>query len=131
MKNEVGEGVPVFGLISPRQATNLFGQEEYVSMDYNSTKPLITMMYLKQWGGVNWIISNKVVAGTNNDVDGDANVYKCWFWAQDAIILGVSDEITVQFSDRPDLSHAQQVYVHMNMGAMRFDEDKVCMVECQ
>ena len=131
MKNEVDESTPIFGLISPRQATNLFGQEEYVNTDYNATKPMVTMMYLKQWGGINWIVSNKVVKGSSNDVDADTSVYKCWFWAQDAIILGVADEITVLFSERPDLSHAQQVYVHMNMGAMRHDEDKVCVVECQ
>lgn len=131
MKNEVGEDTPIFGMISPRQATNLWGQEEVISDSYNTNKPLATMMYLKTWGGVNWIVSNKVVKGSSNDVDSDTNVYKCWFWARDGIILGVADEMTVTFSVRNDLSDAQQVRVHMNMGAMRFDEDKVCVVECQ
>lgn len=131
MANEVDESIPIFGMISPRQATNLFGQEEYVNSDYNSTKPLVTMMYLKQWAGINWIVSNKVVKGSSNDVDADTDVFKCWFWAQDGIILGVADSITVEMSIRDDLSYAQQVYVHMNMGAMRHDEDKICVVECQ
>lgn len=131
MANEVGEDTPIFGLISPRQGTNMWGQEEYTNFDFNTNKPLATLMYLKQWGGINWIVSNKVVKGTANDVDADTAVYKCWFWAQDGIILGVADDFTVEMSVRDDLSYAQQVYVHMNMGAMRFDEDKVCKVECQ
>ena len=81
--------------------------------------------------GINWIQSNDIVKGTDNDLDGDVNIYKCWFWSKDAIILGVADSITVELSIRDDLSYAQQVYVHMNMGAMRLDEDKVCKVECQ
>ena len=131
MNNEVDYNQPIYGLISPRQATNLFGQEEYVNMDYNSQKPMTTMMYLRQWAGINWIVSTKVVKGSSNDVDGNVDVYKCWFWTPDAIILGVADSITVEMSIRDDLSYAQQVYVHMNMGAMRHDEDKVCVVECQ
>jgi hypothetical protein len=131
MNNNVDYTLPIYGLISPRQATNLFGQEEYVNIDYNSTKPLTTMMYLRQWAGVNWIVSTKVVKGSSNDVDADADVFKCWFWTPDAMILGVADSITVEMSTRDDLSYAQQVYLHMNMGAMRHDEDKVCVVECQ
>lgn len=131
MKNEVPMDMPIFGLIAPEQGTDLWGQEEYINIDYNNQRPLATLMYLKQWGGINWIVSNKVVAGSNNDVDENTNVYKNWFWAMDGIILGIADDITVEMSTRDDLSYAQQVYVHMNMGAMRWDEDKICVVECQ
>jgi len=130
-KNEVDEDIPIFGLVSPRQATQLFGQEQYSNIDYNTQKPLATGRFLKNWMGINWIQSNKIVKGTLNDVDSGHNVYNCWFWAQDGIILGVADSITVELSIRDDLSYAQQVYVHMNMGAMRFDEDLVVRVECQ
>lgn len=132
MKNEVDEYTPIWGAISPRQATQLMGQSEYTNKDYNNgSSPLATGQIITNWHGINWIISNKVVKGSSNDVDADANVYKCWFWAQDGIILGVQDNITTEFSVRDDLSYSQQIYVHMNMGAMRHDEDKVCVVECQ
>jgi len=129
--NNVDPSIPIFGLISPRQATQLFGQEEYINIDYNTDKPLSRGRILGNWMGINWIVSPKIVLGSSNDVDADANVYECWFWAQDGIVLGVSDSISVEMSIRDDLSYAQQVYVRMNMGAMRFDEDKVVKVECQ
>lgn len=127
----VDESIPIFCAIPPRVATELFGQEQYSNIDYNDRKPLTTGRYLREWMGINWIQSNKIVKGTNNDVDEGDDVYRCWAWARDGIILGVSDSITVKLTEESTLSYAQQVYVHMNMGAMRHDEDKVLCVECQ
>ena len=129
--NEVDDDIPIWCAISPRQATNLFGQEEYVNVDYNNSKPLTTGRLLGNWMGVNWISTPKIGAGVSNDVDGDTNVVECWCWAQDGIILGVADELTIEIHRLPTVSYVQQVYVHMNMGAMRFDEDKVIKIECQ
>jgi hypothetical protein len=129
--NDVDEDIPRWCAISPRQATNLWGQEEYVNRDYGPDTPLARGYIRRNWMGFNWIVSNFVTLGSNNDIGGDTNVYECWAWAQDAIILGIQDNVTVKISDRADKSHSQQVYVHMNMGAMRMDEDKVIKIECQ
>jgi len=117
--------------ISPRMGTHLFGQEEYVNTDYNKSRPLTDGGILRNWMGLNWIVTPEIEVGSNNDVDGDTNVYECWAWTKEAIKLGVADELTIEIDKLVDDSYAQQVYVHMNMGAMRFDEDKVIKIECQ
>jgi hypothetical protein len=127
--NDCDEDTPIWGALSPRQATNLFGQNEYVNVDFNTSKPLATGRIIRNWHGINWIVSTKIVRGTNNDVDGDKNVFRCPFWMEDGIILGTHDEMTVEMSIRDDLSYAQQIYVHMSMGAFRQDEDRVVYVE--
>jgi len=129
--NEVDDDIPIWCAISPRQATNLFGQEEYVNVDYNNSKPLTSGRLLGNWMGINWVSTPKIGLGSSNDVDSNTNVYECWCWAQDGMILGVADELTIEIDRLPTYSYAQQVYVHMNMGAMRFDEDKVIKIECQ
>lgn len=129
--NDVDENIPLWIAIGPRQATNLFGQEEYVNIDYQQGKPMATGKIIRNWHGVNWIVSTKIVKGSSNDVDSNTDVYECWAWAQDGIILGVADAVSVEISTRADLSYSQQVYVHMNMGAMRHDEDKIVKIECQ
>ena len=130
--NDCDEDTPVWCIISPRQATQLFGQEEYINADYNTSKPQAIGRIIKDWAGINWIVSTKVVKPTsNNDVDKADKVFKCWAWKQDAIILGVQDAVSIKISERADLSYAQQIYVHMNMGAFRMDEDKVVLVECK
>ena len=128
--NDVDENSPIWCAISPRQATNLFGQQEYTNNDYSNGKVLTTGRIIPNWNGINWIVSTKIVAGTSNDVDADTNVIRCPVWVQDGIILGVQDMLSTEMSIRDDLSYSQQIYVHMNMGAMRMDEDKVCYVEC-
>ena len=130
-KNEVDEETPIFCANNPRQATDLFGQQEYTSGDYNNSKPLATGRIIKNWHGLNWVVSNKIVKGSSNDVDADSDVYECWAWAQDGIILGVQSDLRTEMSVRDDLSYAQQVYVYMNMGSMRFDEDKIIKIECK
>ena len=123
------ENTPIWGAISPRQATNFFGQNEYVNNDFSNGKPLTTGRIIPNWHGINWIVSTKIAAGSSNDVDGDANVVRCPFWLQSGLILGVQDMISTEISIESTLSYSKQIYVHMNMGAMRRDEDRVCYVE--
>lgn len=129
--NNVNPSIPIFGVIPPRVATQMFGQEEYVNIDYNSDKPLAMGRMLKYWMGINWISHTLVTLGSSNDVDEDTDVYKCWFYAKDAMTLAVADSMTVDIHTRLDLSMSQEVYAHLNMGALRRNEDKLCVVECQ
>ena len=126
---DADENTPIWGAISPRQATNFFGQNEYVNADFSTSKPIATGRIIPNFHGINWIVSTKIVAGTNNDVDGNTNVVRCPFWLQSGIILGVQDMISTEISIESTLSYSKQIYVHMNMGAMRRDEDRVCFVE--
>lgn len=128
---EVPETEPKFGLINPVQGTDLFGQEEYINVDYNTDKPLASGMIMKYWGGINWLISNKVVKGSSNDVDADTDVYKNWFWTKKGIKLGVANSFSIDIHPRYDLSMSQEIYADLNMGALRHDEDRVCCVENQ
>ena len=129
--NDVDENIHIWSAISPRQFTDLLGQEEYINADYATSKPMATGRVVRDYLSMNWIISNKIVVGSNNDVDGDADVLECWAWAQDGMILGVADEVSIKITEESMLSYSQRVYVHMNMGCMRMDEDKILKVECQ
>jgi len=128
--NHVPDSVPIWGAISPRQGTNFLGQLEYVSGDYNNNKPLAVGQIIKGYHGINWIVSDLIEAGTSNDVDSDTNVVRCPFWTQGGLILGVKDMISSKVVIESMLSFSKRIYVHMNMGAMRRDEDRVCYVEC-
>lgn len=128
-KNDCPESDPIWMAIGPRQATNLFGQEEYVNIDYNASKPLADGRIIRDWMGINWIVSPKIVIGSSNDVDGTDSVYENWCWKQSGMILGVADAVTVRITEESMLSYSQRVYAHMKMGAMRLDEDKVIKIE--
>lgn len=129
-RNDVDEEIPLYGLVSPVQVTDLRGQQEFISFDYNDRKPLARGGPIGYWMGINWIQYNGVELGSSNDVDADTNVYPVWVWAQDAMKLGVADDLSVTINVRPDLSNGQQVYVHIKIGACRMDEDKLVKIEC-
>ncbi len=127
---DANENDAIWGAISPRQATNFFGQNEYVNNDFSNGKPLTTGRIIPGWHGINWIVSTKIVTGIANDVVGSSQaVVRCPFWLQRGLILGVQDMISTEISIESTLSYSKQIYVHMNMGAMRRDEDRVCFVE--
>jgi hypothetical protein len=69
--NDCDEDIPVWGAISPRQATNLFGQEEYVNIDFNKDKPLTNGRILRDWMGINWSmqIPMSIVAHSGNRME--------------------------------------------------------------
>jgi hypothetical protein len=128
--NNADEGTPIWGAISPRQATNFFGQNEYVNNDFSNGKPLTTGRIIPKWHGINWIVSTMIEPGTNNDTaSGSVDVVRCPFWLQSGLILGVQDMISTEISIESTLSYSKQIYVHMNMGAMRRDEDRIVYVE--
>ena len=126
---DADENTPIWGAINPRQATNFFGQNEYVNFDFSTSKPIATGRIIPNFHGINWIVSTLIVGGTNNDVDGNEDVVRCPFWLQSGIILGVQDMISTEISIESTLSYSKQIYVHINMGAMRRDEDRVVYVE--
>lgn len=128
--NDVDDEIPLFGLIAPSQATDLRGQQEFISADYNTDKPLANGRMIGSWMGINWIQYTGVEIGSSNDVDSDTNVYPVWVWAMDGMKLGTASEVEVEIDRRSDRSNSQQVYVHIKIGAMRMDEDKVCKIEC-
>jgi len=128
--NYVDPEIPKFCVMSPKQITELLGHVQITSSDFAKLKRLETGT-VENFMGFNIIPWPGIVKGTANSLDGGSNVYQCWAWAQDGIILGVQDAVSVEISVLPTRSYSQQVYVHMNIGAIRFDEDKVCLIECE
>jgi hypothetical protein len=45
-------------------------------------------------------------------------------------MLGVGQEPTIRVSERADKNYSTQVYLEMDLGAVRLDEDKVGYIEC-
>lgn len=128
--NYVDPSVPKFCVMSPKQITELLGHIQITSSDYSRLKRLETGT-VESFMGFNIIPWPGITKGSANCLNSTTSVYKCWCWTQDAIILAIQDAVSVDISVRADKSNSQQVYVHMNMGAIRFDEDKVCLIESE
>lgn len=100
---------------NPYNINQLLNTTEVKSSDYNTVKAL-AMGQLNSYMGFNFIMHNRLAAD-----DTDTGATKCYAFAQDSIVLSISEEPTVRISERDDKNYSTQVYVEMSLGATRVE----------
>lgn len=108
-----------FFAISPVGVQALLNDPEVTSADYNIVKPLASGE-LVTWMGFTWIPSNRLALS--------GNVRTCFAWVDGGIELGIGVDRNIRVTERPDKSHATQVYAGMVIGSTRLQEAKVVSV---
>ena len=121
MANEVQPDEELYFVCDATALGNLLNIAEVTSADYNSVRALVSGD-IDSYVGFKFIQSERL----NNSSEGFKN---CLAYAKSGIGLAVGEDITVKISDRPDKSHATQVYARATAGAVRIDEAKVVVVE--
>jgi hypothetical protein len=100
---------------NPYNINQLLNTTEVKSSDYNTVKAL-AMGQINTFCGFEFIMSTRLVAD-----DTDTGATKCYAFAQDAIVLSVSKEPTVEIDRLPTKNYTTQVYVEMSLGATRVE----------
>lgn len=122
-KNEVIEdGMPLVCACSAVQLRELLNTTEIKNADYNTVRALAQ-------GQVDTFMGFKFVRTEKLPFDGTYR--ECAIWHPTGLILGVAEDIRVKVSERPDKNYSQQVYVEMDLGAVRMEEVKVIKVRCK
>jgi len=104
-----------FFIIGPKQKRKLFQLIEVVSGDFQDKKALATG-YMPDFLGFNWIVSNRLNAPGADQID-------CIAMTKKAIGLHVAGDIRTRVAERPDMSFAWQIYMMMNMGCVRVEDE--------
>lgn len=120
--NEVPEDEDLFVAVTARQLDDLLATTEVASQDFNSVKALVDGA-LNRFLGFAFLHTERL--GT--DGDGDRRVIA---WARNGLQLNMAMEPRARISERPDKSHATQVYFAMSLGATRLDEKRVVEIAC-
>lgn len=120
--NEVDEGIPLYIAVTSKQLANLLGTTEVTSADYNSVKALVR-------GEVNTFMGFEFIRYEKLPYD-ISNGRACMAWAKDGILLALAEDITTRVSERADKNYSTQVYVEMDLGAVRMEEKKVVKIWC-
>jgi hypothetical protein len=112
---EVFEERQRYFLCNPYNINQLLNTTEVKSSDFNTVKAL-AMGQLDSYMGFKFLRSTRLSAdGTDT---GATNSYA---FAQDAIVLAISEEPTVRIDERVDKNYSTQVYVEMSIGATRVE----------
>jgi len=100
---------------NPYNINQLLNTTEVKSSDYNTVKALAQ-------GQIDTFMGFKFLSSTRLSADDtDTGATKCFAFAQDAIVLAISEEPTVRISERDDKNYSTQVYVEMSLGATRVE----------
>jgi hypothetical protein len=98
--------------INPAGLTDLLSATEITSSDYNSIKALVQGQ-IDTFLGFKFIVSTQITA------------LKAYVYAKNAMALAVGAEPVVRISERADKNYATQVFVEMDIGATRVEDEGV------
>jgi hypothetical protein len=98
--------------VRPDGITDLLGTTQIQSADYNTVKALVAGQ-IDTFMGFKFVMSNLVPSG------------KAIVFTKNAVALAVGSEPNVRISERSDKNYATQVFVEMDIGATRVEDEGV------
>ena len=141
-------------VISHTQLKEMRQQDEYINLDYSSTRALDgSAMYIPNILGCDFLITTSVPycstktaasitnstfniadtdinnAGAFADTD-DTDMRICYAFVQDAALFEVNPDMTTKISERADKGFDWYAFAKMSMGAVRMEEEKVYAIPC-
>lgn len=114
----------MFLVVSAEELDDMLSDSTITSADYNTVRALVDGK-LDTFMGFKIIRTQRLATAT-----GTPNTRSVLAYCQSAIGLAVGEEVKTIISDRPDLSHADQVYMEYTAQAMRLEEEKVVEILC-
>jgi hypothetical protein len=121
---DVDPSIPRYIAVSPKQITDLLGDTEVTSADYNTVRALVKGE-IDTYVGFKFITTNRLPLTTDG-----GNDRRVIAWAMDGLKLAVGKEPVARIDERADKSYATQVYYCMSIGATRMEEAKVVEIAC-
>jgi len=105
---------------TPEFLDNLLSVEQATSSDYAAIKALVRGE-INSWMGFNWIMSTRLAAVSSSTLIGIA-------YQRYGICAALAAQPMVRTNERYDLSYSWQVYYELNIGTVRLEEDRVCII---
>jgi hypothetical protein len=120
-KEAVMDGEPMYIAVTAAQLQSLLRTTEITSADYNTVKALVK-------GEIDTFMGFKFIRLELLPKSG--NIRSCFAYPRSAITLGVAEDIFVSVDRLPTKHFSVQVYVSLDMGAVRMWEEKVVRILC-
>ena len=116
-ENDVDPDEPRYFVIGPKQRRKLLQLIEVTSSDFQARQALATG-YLPDFMGFNWIVSNRLLVPSADQLD-------CLAFTKKALGLHVAGDISSRVAERPDMSFAWQCYLMLQMDCVRVEDEHI------
>lgn len=114
--------------VSPKQLSDLLREAETQSIDTNIIRSLVAGT-VTEYMGFRFVVTNRIVVGSSNDVDSDTNVFKCPVWTKEGMLFA-KHQSPIFNVEKVVRKQVWQISARVGMAAIRMDEDKVIQIEC-
>lgn len=122
----VEENAQIYLAITGSQHTALMKEQELTSGDFGREYAIERGRMIRA-AGINLVLFEGT---TSTYLAKSGNVRDCIAFANDGIVMGVNQDITLDVDKRPDLNNAQQVQARFFLGAVRSEGVRVQKVQC-
>lgn len=119
--DDVDEGQQLFLACTPDQIDSLLDDPQLTSADFNTVRALVNGD-INSFYGFTFVRSTRLPLVDNGDGTFNATAIA---WVPEGVLLGTAEEIVVDVSIRTDKKLSTQVFVSMDIGAVRMDEKLV------
>lgn len=122
-QSDVDPDEPRFICASPSSIDNLLGDSTVTSSDYNTIKALVQ-------GEIDTFVSFKFIRSNRLPLVTTGTYRAAYAWCKGGVGLGVAQDVRTRISERADKSYSIQVFLGMDIGATRVEEEKVVEIPC-
>ncbi len=114
--------------VAPKQMSDLLREAETQSIDTNIIRSLVAGV-VNEYMGFRFVVTNRILIGSSNDVDVDTNVFEVPVWTKEGMLFAKHNSpiFNVDWLPRKQI---WQISARVGMSAIRMDEDKVLRIEC-
>jgi len=124
-KNKVQPNEKIYCFLSAEEEYSLLKDDKAINRDF-SNGMVLDKGIIGTWGGINFIRTEELkdsAVSTNRDVI---------LLTEMALGMGnPGSDIKSRIDERPDLKYLTQVFIEMNMGATRVEDEKVVKIICK
>ena len=120
---DVDPDEPRYICAPPSAIDNLLSDSTVTSSDYNTIKALVQ-------GDINTFVGFEFKKSNRLPLVTTGTYRAAYAWAKGGLGLGIAQDVKTRISERPDKSYSVQVFLSMDIGATRVEEEKVVEIPC-
>lgn len=112
----------IYCVISASQANDLMQDEKFINRDY-SMGAVLDKGQIMSWGGINFIHSERL------ELNGSSE-RKVLLYTENALGFGMARDITMKVGENPERSFTKTLYLKLDVGATRIEDEKIVEIAC-
>lgn len=109
-------------VIGPKQVSNMLNIPELTSQDFTQLRALWDGKFV-HYMGFDFVMSNRLALSGSDR--------QCLAFTRQGIKYGIRSNQRTRITERSDKSYATQVYLSLDIGAVRMEEVQVVQIDCQ